>query len=265
MAGDLKQSLVNRLKQVGAFDVGVADPSVGYEHALPGKHPLEIWEQCRSVIVFAVATAPRGNNLYVGPYAPWQGERKIGPVPENLRSKDHAMDRLCRFFVANVTLFGMTFLQEHGHNVSFAKPQLKLSAFEAGLGVYGRSGVILHPILGNRMRFGAILTDAALEPDGRLEGFDPCGDCDDCIKACPAGAYDPSKQYPHSWSRDVCTPKRAEIAEKGLYCHNCYAVCPAGQLEDASLLCVREALSFNKRDRIEHAHWTADTQVVAGL
>ena len=75
MANDLKRRLVDRLKQVGAYAVGIADPHVGFEHALPGQHPLAIWEDARSVVAFAVACSPKGNNTYLGPYAPWEGER----------------------------------------------------------------------------------------------------------------------------------------------------------------------------------------------
>jgi epoxyqueuosine reductase QueG len=99
-------------------------------------------------------------------------------------------------------------------------------------------------VLGSRIRLGAILTDASLEPDGRLTGFDPCADCDRCQRACPAKAFDPTKPYPASWSRATCEAKRAEIAAQGLYCHNCYAVCPAGRLADESLLWMRESESF---------------------
>ena len=88
--------------------------------------------------------------------------------------------------------------------MSFLPLQLKLSAFEAGIGVYGRSGLIIHPVLGNRIRFGGILTDAVLEPGRRLEGFDPCEDCGRCIEMCPAKAFDLTKRYPYSFSQEKC-------------------------------------------------------------
>jgi ferredoxin len=41
----------------------------------------------------------------------------------------------------------------------------------------------------------------------------------------------------------------AEVrVESDLYCHNCFAVCPAGKLDDEELLCIEEAKSFFRRD-----------------
>ncbi|UCD58902.1 MAG: hypothetical protein JSV16_07290 [Candidatus Hydrogenedentota bacterium] len=142
----------------------------------------------------------------------------------------------------------MEYLQAKGYSLSLLQPRLKLSAFEAGIGVYGRSGLIIHPVLGSRMRLGAIKTDAVLEPDGCLEGFEPCENCDLCIKMCPAKAFDLTRRYPHSWSREKCTSKRADIAEEGLYCHNCFAVCPADEFKDEELLCIKEVKSFLNRE-----------------
>jgi epoxyqueuosine reductase QueG len=161
------------------------------------------------------------------------------------------MDRISRLLVSSITMKGMTFLTQRGHGVSFEKPQFKLSAFEAGLGVYGRSGIILNPVLGNRMSLGVIMTDAPMETDGRLEDFRPCEDCDKCIQACPAKAFDNDKEYPESWSRETCVAKRNEIAAKDMFCHNCFAACPAGTISDRELLSIKTAESFYKPHRFK--------------
>jgi epoxyqueuosine reductase QueG len=276
MDKELKSDVVDHLRSKGAFDVRIADPHIGFEHALPGQHPLELWNECRSIVVFAVTCPPRTNNLYFGPYAPWHGEWETigeislaredaagsvrsgatGPVPQIVAEKDFAMVRLVVLFLSFITMEGVGFLQSRGHSGGpvalypvLSKLQRKLCAFESGMGVYGRSGLILHPILGNRARYGAIFTDVVLEPDGRLEGFEPCVDCDRCITMCPANAYDSLKEYPQSWSREKCTAKRKEIASSGLYCHNCLAVCPAGKIEDTDLLRMVEAKSIFNADQ----------------
>jgi len=246
MAEDLKGALIDRLKQVGAYEVRVADPRVGFEYAQEGKRPLDFWPECNSVVGYAVPMSPEMNNTYVGPYSISEGSRNLGPVPDNLVSNEYALDRLSRLFMCSVTLKGILFLQGKGYGARYTTSDIhiKLCAYEAGVGVYGRSGVILHPVLGNRMSLGAIMTDALLPPDPRLENFNPCENCDTCIRACPARAYDPDKTYPDSWSKERCMAKRAEIVKKGLFCHNCFASCPAGQLKDDELLLKREAVSF---------------------
>lgn len=241
----VKAGLVRRLKQVGAYDVKVADPRQGFEYAIDGTRPCELWPECRAVVVFAVATSPSGNNTYIGPYAPYSGDRRVGPVPEYVKSEAFALDRASRLFLDAIGYKGMAYLDEHGYKVSFKRPRLKICAYEAGLGVYGKAGFIIHPELGSRFRLGAILTDAELPPDEKLSDFDPCSDCDACIRACPARALDPEQRYPHSYDRDRCMQRRAEIAAKKLYCHNCYAVCPAGKMADYELLSLVEVRSIH--------------------
>lgn len=267
MTNGLKRRLVSRLKQVGAYDVRIADPRVGFEYLLPDalpsevwrplsverfrKHPLELYEKCKSVIVFAVACPPEANNTYIGLYAPWKGDRGVGPVPKDIQSDEYSMDRLIRLFIQSITLEGISLLKKNGYDASlqyygFRVPGIKLAAYEAGIGVYGRAGFIIHPVLGSRIRLGGILTDAELEPDGRLEHFEPCKDCDLCIRVCPAQAFDPEKEYPYSYDREKCMRKREELAKMGYYCHNCYAVCPAGKMDDKKLLSIKEAKSIFK-------------------
>jgi epoxyqueuosine reductase len=241
----IKAGLVDWMKQAGAFDVRIADPSTGFSKVPEETKPLSIWPECRSVVVFAVAMSPDCNNIFLGPRSPGEAERNLGPVPDSIRSNEYAMDRLARLFMASVTLKGMHYLTHFGNAVSFKTPPLKPSALESGLGVYGRSGLILHPVLGNRMNLGAILTDAVLEPDPELKGFDPCTNCSLCIEHCPAKAFDPMMRYPEGWSYELCTRKRSEISCEGYYCHNCFAVCPAGKISDSDLFHIGTVVSIS--------------------
>jgi epoxyqueuosine reductase len=62
----------------------------------------------------------------------------------------------------------------------------KSLAVEAGLGHIGRSGLVVHPDHGARVRYVSVLTDLQFVPDERLDTT--CGDCEKCITACPANA-----------------------------------------------------------------------------
>jgi len=233
------------MKQAGAFDVRIACPSKGFDRVPEEEMPLSIWPECRSVVVFAVAMSPDCNNIFIGPRAPGDARRNLGPVPESIQSEEYAIDRLARLFIASVTLKCIQYLTHFGNSVSYKVPPLKPSAQASGLGVYGRSGLILNPVLGNRMCLGAVLTDADMEPDLELNGFEPCTDCFLCINNCPAGAYNPEVRYPDGWSYETCTAKRSEISAGGLYCHNCFAVCPAGKIADTDLLQIRTVESIS--------------------
>jgi len=61
------------------------------------------------------------------------------------------------------------------------------AAVAAGLGIFGWSGIVLTPQFGSRQRFIAVLTDAPLVGDPPLEE-NPCRQCYECVKNCPAGA-----------------------------------------------------------------------------
>jgi len=62
----------------------------------------------------------------------------------------------------------------------------------AGLGNFGKNALIINPTFGPWMRLATVLTNAEMTPD---EPFDQdlCGDCENCIKACPVGALRPYK------------------------------------------------------------------------
>lgn len=249
----MKDRLKRCLRNAGAFDAGIASPFEGYGKAVEGCRPLELWPRCRSVVVYAVAMTPWSNNTFVGPLAPGSGPRPLGPVPSSVCSERFAMNRLARQITAPVTLAALAFLEEAGHSTSLKGVQCKLSGWLAGLGVYGKSGLLIHPVLGNRMCLGAIMTDAEIEPDSPLQNFEPCIECSRCIDACPAQAFTRGRDYPESWSREACTSKRSAMEKKGFYCHTCFTVCPAGTIPDDELLRTTEIRSLSHRTAGGHS------------
>jgi len=65
---------------------------------------------------------------------------------------------------------------------------LKHAAVLAGLGAWGRNGLVFHPRYGSLLRLGAVVT-AATMPGDAVREEDPCPPgCDACRLACPSGA-----------------------------------------------------------------------------
>ncbi len=108
-------------------------------------------------------------------------------------------------------------------------------ARKAGLGFYGKNGVIITRQHGSCVVLGEILTDLELDPDPPLET--DCGSCRICVDACPTGAI----PEPHMVERNRCiqflSGRRRVIPldirdlwQDRLYgCSTCQDVCPFNQ------------------------------------
>ncbi len=70
---------------------------------------------------------------------------------------------------------------------SIGEVSLRHAAVAAGLGTFGRHNIVIHPTLGTRVIFSAILTSLELPSDIPLAG-DLCLHCDACVSSCPANA-----------------------------------------------------------------------------
>jgi epoxyqueuosine reductase len=105
-------------------------------------------------------------------------------------------------------------------------------AVKAGIGFYGKHGVIITPSHGSLVVLGELITDLSLSPDSPTE-LD-CGDCTRCMEACPTGAI--SSPYHVDMSRCIqyLSERRGiiptdirEVWSNRLYgCSTCQDVCP---------------------------------------
>ncbi len=78
----------------------------------------------------------------------------------------------------------------------------KWIAYYAGLGWFGRNNLLVNPAYGSRMRYVTVLTDMPLVTGNPADG--DCGDCYDCIAACPAGAIGKTRE---EFRLDLCSAK----------------------------------------------------------
>ena len=114
-------------------------------------------------------------------------------------------------------------------------------AVRAGLGFFGRNGLVISPEYGSRFNIGLLLTD--IEIAGKAKevvahtkngkaGACPPG-CNNCITACPSGALsesgglDASRCISYLTQKDNLTPEEANIIGRHLYgCDVCQDACP---------------------------------------
>ncbi|MCK4548264.1 MAG: epoxyqueuosine reductase [Candidatus Eisenbacteria sp.] len=109
----------------------------------------------------------------------------------------------------------------------------RLAANLAGIGWIGKSGLLIHPDVGPRLRLVTILTDAPLETSSPVE--DRCGSCTVCIEACPGGAIgervDCEDWQGNRLDAAMCDRYLTEVRDRhGVrVCGLCLAACPWGK------------------------------------
>jgi len=224
----LKNELLQFVKGFGAYDMRVADASKGFENAVSGCRPKDVMKSCNSLVVFAI---------YVG--LDYYRSVKI----ENKTAGD---DRIMSILSDWIQFKVAEYLQEKGYctivpigyfnrEKFIPRFSFKLAAYEAGLGVYGRCGILVTPKYGPRVNLRVVLTDANLEPDGRLTDFNPCLRCRLCIDLCPPKAIREDVGPPTCHDRNKCINFILKLREKTrdhhFYCGYCYNSCPIGKID----------------------------------
>jgi epoxyqueuosine reductase len=111
----------------------------------------------------------------------------------------------------------------------------KLAAHLAGLGWIGKSCLLVTPDHGPRVRWITVLTDAPLQPTGTPMA-PRCGECEECVKVCPANAFTGRIFYadePREARFDAASCDRyfreLEKGGKVAACGMCLYICPHGR------------------------------------
>jgi epoxyqueuosine reductase QueG len=208
--------------ELGADLCGIA-PVDRFEGAPTGHHPRDIYPDCRSVIVLA-KRIPVGL-LYAKSCVPYtQTNRLVNQeldelgIALSLALEDRGMravplpcdDPYEHWEATRKYGMGLLSMRHAGHL--------------AGLGVLGRNTLLKNDRFGNMIKIGAILVDAALEPDpiASYEGCPP--HCRLCLDSCPAQALDGTKV-----DQDRCRSSSSFVNERGFHltrCNTCRRVCP---------------------------------------
>ena len=199
----VKEAVKEYVAGEGADVVGIAGVQ-DFPESYPPRPPQRIMPEAKSVVVFGLrmlkGVVGSGNmDIFTGESHTIYGE------------------------LARIGYYTGRFLERAGYRAVVIPPEepvevsretlglvgdlsLKHAAVAAGLGVMGRSRLVLTPGFGPRVNFGAVVTDAPLTPDAPLTE-ELCADCRLCIDSCTVEAI----------SEDMAVDTRKCVRHGGKY------------------------------------------------
>ncbi|UMZ74345.1 Epoxyqueuosine reductase [Natranaerofaba carboxydovora] len=244
---------------LGVDDVGIADVS---DYQSPNSPDLKsIYPDVKSIVVLAYKELSNceSENMQMA-----FGGRL--DVMEFSRSCNY---KLGRFIEREFGVKAMTVSPSYPLEMSYETKgtvgdvSLRHAAKAAGLGNFGRHNLIIHPKLGSKVVFTAILTNLKLASDPDvMEDF--CTGCNICVKKCPANALEKEgktdamrclkNSQPYGiasqvkfWSRfaEASVEERQKMVrdvhfwrlyQAGFlgfqyFCFECFKNCPAGEMK----------------------------------
>lgn len=253
----MEEKVKDFVLSLGVDDVGIASAADYHSYRSPALQ--SIFPGVKSLIVLAYKELPNceSENMQIA-----MGGRL--DVLEFARSCNY---RTARFLERKFKAKAMTVPPSYPLFMSYETKgtvgdvSLRHAAVVAGLGNFGRHNLVIHPVMGTRVLFTALLTDLELEPDSPVTEK-LCTDCNACVENCPAGALDEEgktddlkclkNSQPYGlgasirfWSKFVeSSPEEQKkmvrdvnfwrLYQAGFigfqyYCFNCLKSCPVGQ------------------------------------
>lgn len=158
------------------------------------------------------------------------------------RTVNAFLDRLALFTALTLEKEGLHPLMIPASQSSVADPYAgafphKTAAVKANLGYIGKSALFIHKDFGSMVRLATVLVNEPLTPDEE-PCLLKCGNCDKCVKACPAHAIS-GTEYTEGAKRDTifCAEKCSKHMKqayreigRGAVCGICIAVCPRNKI-----------------------------------
>ena len=204
--------------EAGASVVGIASYK-DFGLAPEGFKPVDVLQECISVIVLGTTFSPEVLN----DIAEYSANRN-----EMLTSMTDMAKVVAKRIKADgyktkaISAAGGKWVEGDGRKEQFGHISLKHAAEIAGLGVIGKNYLLTNPQYGNLLWLSAVLTDAELTPDEKIES-DMCGNCNKCVEACPVGALDDIT----SFGKKGCSGFFKIVNKKfQIQCFLCRTICP---------------------------------------
>ncbi len=182
----LKESIVGFLEgKVSAVGFASIDR---FDAAPEAHHPAQACKDAQTVIVYGI---PVSRGIFSSPaYNLHLLQRSYHTVYRHL---DEISLHLCnhiesqgRFRAVGVPSYAPLVFHEFE---PWGIISLKHAAVQAGLGAFGRSGLMYHPEHGALLRLAAVVTDVAMEADPVNDTM-PCPEkCGACHQKCPSKAF----------------------------------------------------------------------------
>jgi epoxyqueuosine reductase QueG len=222
MMNETKEDIRNLIKSFGADICGFAHVD-RFNDAPEGFHPKDIFSDCKSLILFALAL-PKG----------------LAKVPPRLIYGHY--NNICKDELNRIAFLAVKRLEQNFHCTAIPLPSdtpyeywgsenmegrgllsIKHIAVAAGLGTIGKSSLLLNKTYGNMLTLGAILTDLDLPSDPFAESI--CLEsCRKCIDNCPSKAID--NGIVHQKRCRMNTYGKTKRGFETVDCNKCRTVCP---------------------------------------
>jgi len=221
MKTKLTNSIVKKYgMDAGANVVGVASSS-DFGSAPHGFGPTDVLPECLSVIVLGVSFSPETLND-TAKYSTSRNTMLTSMT--DIAKKVAKRIGVDGYKTKAISAAGGKWIENNGRKEQFGYISLKHAGEIAGLGVIGKNHLLTNPKYGNLLWLSAVLTDAELMPDEKIQ-FDICANCNKCVEACPAEALCSIAFF----GKRGCSKFFAIENKKFLVkCFLCRMVCPYG-------------------------------------
>ncbi|MCL2863069.1 MAG: 4Fe-4S binding protein [Methanimicrococcus sp.] len=172
--------------KAGAWVAGIA-ASKDFDLAPEGYKPTDTLPECLSVIVFGIPV-PKDALETTEEYTNSRKKmiEKINDISKDVEKQIRANG----YRAQAINGFGGKWVNGRQYGLI----SLKHAAELAGLGVIGRNKLLINPKYGTLLWLGAVLTNADLIPDNRIQDS-ICNNCNKCVELCPSNALENPEMF----------------------------------------------------------------------